>query len=118
MSPSERAAIDHLDAYLEAIALGHPVSSDGDGVDADLRDLDSQLRWRSQLPDPPPTFAAQLWFDLMQTLPGPSPIAADLQPPRQGGSTSDRLMDAPQPPAGHRRWNSGSARNAERQSKV
>lgn len=114
MIPNERAAIDRLDAYLEAVARGHPISAHDESAATDLQAVDQQLRRHSRLPDPPHAFAEQLWSDLMQTLPGPSPTTVGRQPSDHRPSTPDGPTDFSRAPAalGHGRVTIGNLATA------
>ena len=70
MSTDEREAIDRLDAYLDALAIGRSVPNDE--VDPQWPAIDRRLRSLDRTPLPPPEFAARLLEELMPTPASPN----------------------------------------------
>lgn len=101
MTPGEREAIDRLDAYLDAVVLGHPIP--GERGHPELHEVRDCLRHLGQAPDPTPAFAGELWANLMQTVSNPSGLA-DVLPPPNGRAPVAGAGDAQVTPgARHRR---------------
>lgn len=65
MNPSDRDAIERLDAYLDAISSGHP--ADAPSLDASMLAVDHTLRAIGAAPDPSPLFTARLLENLLLT---------------------------------------------------
>lgn len=97
MNPSEWEAVDRLDAYLDAVALGHATT--GDGVDPDLWAVAARLRRLGPGPEPSPVFAARLWSGLMPAAPDAAapPLNLDGRAHRLGAES------APAAPVGNGR---------------
>ncbi|MFN0051357.1 MAG: SMP-30/gluconolactonase/LRE family protein [Planctomycetales bacterium] len=82
MNPSDRDAIQRLDAYLDAVASGP--QADAPSLDASMLAVDRTLRSLGAAPDPSPLFIAQLLENLLMTpqganiivLPSASPLSS------------------------------------------
>ena len=102
MPAADRDPIDRLDAYLDAVATGRPISEDA--VDPAWQAIDHQVRSLDRAPAPPSSFAARLLEDLMQThalatTPGRQSL------PLQNGRVGQLSGDMPHVlPSSGRRW--------------
>lgn len=102
MFADEREAIDRLDDYLDALAMGRPVPDDA--ADSQWEALEQQLRALDRAPMPPPAFAARLLEELMPTPASPSVLGRPALPHASGRVRSPWGGLPPTLPLSVRRW--------------